>query len=837
MSKILILKENKMTIKCFLSHSSADKDNYIRPLYDKLSRQNNTILDEKDFEQGMPTIEEIDRYLNETSLFVIFLSDSALESNWVKNELSKAKDLLSKDKIDKIYPIIIDKKINHSDNRIPDWMRSELNLQFIENYNIAVRKIMSRLYEISWEKHPKLKERQSIFVGRNELINKIEERFDDFEHHFPIALISTGLPYIGRSSLIRHALIKANIIQPSYKFIEIKLDYNESLEDFILYISDSGIYSLDSSEYKILFKGEFKEKIQLAKDILSEIKGRNEIFLIEDMGAIIQRDGNIVDWFDEILSSLENHQKLLFCIKSQTRVKSSINRTKPLVFSIDVNALEPQERKGLLFRYAKFKEVPLDELPFFVDILTGYPEQALFAVEQIKELGIHKAKKDSHLIREYASDKARIVLDKYKDDVKKVEFISFLSKFEFITYEILFSIVDEDEYSEMLNELISSSICETFGKTSEYIRINNVIKDYISRNRFGKVNIFDENIRKFVDEFYHNYKTDDFDSSSYLISAQNILLSKQYISSDMILPSVFIKVIKKLYDIDRNYDEVITLSDKILSNSSSIHHNMIEYVRFIKCQSLARQRKSKEFFEEVNHISDYSEKEFLKGFLYRIQGVTKKSEEHLLNALDAKGYRDPKIIGELIRIYMQNEEYDKAFSLSEYNYNKRPENLINVNDYFTCLLMQDDKREKRDELESIIKRLEIDPSEKAQEILFSMKSRVVLFYDNDYRNSLHIINEAIYRFPNIPYPLLTKCDISTYMKDKENLRDALFSLERITHKNAQTYRPFIKYKAILLAMEGKQDEALSLIDKELDGMRESNINKFKDKISQYSTKS
>lgn len=826
-----------MTIKCFISHSSADKEHYIRPLYNKLSRQSNTILDEKDFEEGMLTIEEINRYLDETSLFVIFLSDNALNSKWVKEELVKAKELLNTEKINRIYPIIIDENINYNDNRIPDWMKTELNLQYIENYNMAARKIMSRLYEISWDKHPKLKERQSIFVGRNALINKIEERFDDFDKHFPIALIATGLPYIGRASLIKHSLIKSNIIKSSYKFIDIKLDSHEGLEDFIFYISDSGIYSLAQDEKNILFTGEFRAKLDLAKSIFSEIKGRNEVFLIEDIGAIIQRDGNVVDWFDEILLSLEGHQKLLFCIKSQSRVRPSINRAQSLIFSIEVNELEPVERKGLMWRYAKFENVPPEQLSFFSDILTGYPEQALFAVQQVKELGIERAKRESHRIREYASDKARIVLDKYKIDSKKIEFISFLSKFEFITYEILFRIVEKNEYLETLNELISDSICETFGKVSEYIRLNNVIKDYISRNKFGQRNMFDDRISTFVNDFYKNYQSDDFDSSSYLISAKSRLLDDKQISSDMILPSVFIKVIKKLYDIERNYDDVIMLSDRILTNSSSIHQNMIEYIRFVKCQSLARQRKSKEFFDEVRNISEYSEKEFLIGFFYRIQGDTKRSEEHLENALSKKGYNDPKIIGELIRIYMQNEEYDKAFSLSEINYNKRPENLINVNDYFTCLLMQDDKREKREGLDKIIKRLEIDPSEKAQEILCSMKSRVALFYDKDYEQSLRIINEAIYRFPDISYPLLTKCDISVYMKDKNNLKDALDALEKITHKNAQTYRPFVRYKAIFLAMDGKQDEALSLIDKELNGMRESNIIKLKDKINQYSIKS
>ena len=41
--------------------------------------------------------------------------------------------------------------------------------------------------------------------------------------------------------------------------------------------------------------------------------------------------------------------------------------------------------------------------------------------------------------------------------------------------------------------------------------------------------------------------------------------------------------------------------------------------------------------------------------------------------------------------------------------------------------MKDEKRENRKVLENIISRLEIDPSDKAQEVLLSMKARISLF--------------------------------------------------------------------------------------------------------------
>lgn len=66
-------------IKCFLSHSSRDKYPYIKAVAAKLKKEAK-VFDEETFEEGMSSFEEIARGLDESTLFVIFISGSALES-------------------------------------------------------------------------------------------------------------------------------------------------------------------------------------------------------------------------------------------------------------------------------------------------------------------------------------------------------------------------------------------------------------------------------------------------------------------------------------------------------------------------------------------------------------------------------------------------------------------------------------------------------------------------------------------------------------------------------------------------------------------------------------
>ena len=136
--------------KVFLSHSSFDKE-YVEQIANKFGKDK-AIYDTFSFETGEKTFEQILNALNNTDLFVIFLSDNALESKWVKDELHIAIENLNLGKIKQIFPIIIDSKISYKDNRIPLWMtqgKDAINLKPIESPLVAYRKINTKLKELN----------------------------------------------------------------------------------------------------------------------------------------------------------------------------------------------------------------------------------------------------------------------------------------------------------------------------------------------------------------------------------------------------------------------------------------------------------------------------------------------------------------------------------------------------------------------------------------------------------------------------------------------------------------------------------------------------------------
>ena len=130
-------------MRCFLSHSSSDKKSYVEIVAKKLGSR--AVYDAYSFESGMKTLEEILRGIDISELFVLFISDAALNSDWVRKEIVEAERQLESGLLSKFFPILIDKNINYKDPRIPNWVRDNYNLKLMTRPVVAARQIISRL--------------------------------------------------------------------------------------------------------------------------------------------------------------------------------------------------------------------------------------------------------------------------------------------------------------------------------------------------------------------------------------------------------------------------------------------------------------------------------------------------------------------------------------------------------------------------------------------------------------------------------------------------------------------------------------------------------------------
>src|SRR5262249_6735986 len=145
---------------------------------------------------------------------------------------------------------------------------------------VAARRVEQQLRRLSWEAHPQLRERQRIFVGRNDLIRMFEQRIDALDEPSVNSILASGLPGIGRRALMRNCIIKANLVTEAYEPPIIALSEIESIEDFLQRVYDLGF--TEYADLSALLTRTMDEKVSLAGRLLQDVAAAREIVLVVD---------------------------------------------------------------------------------------------------------------------------------------------------------------------------------------------------------------------------------------------------------------------------------------------------------------------------------------------------------------------------------------------------------------------------------------------------------------------------------------------------------------------------------------------------------------------------
>ncbi len=799
-------------IKCFLSHSSVDKGLYVETVARILSKEN-IIYDEYTFEEGMPPLEEILKGLGVSDIFVLFISNNSLESEWVQAEIVEAKELLDDGEIKRIFPVIIDKDIDYTDGRIPAWLRDGYNLKLINRPTVAARRIKQRMREVSWQLHPRLKERESLFVGRNEIISSVEERIDDFDKPKPFCIIASGIEGIGRKSLLKQSFKKGNIVGFSYEFPVISFSQHESLEDFILKIYDLGFS--EEKDIKNLIGKTIEEKISISIDLINDVVNCKERILIIDDGCIVRFDRNIAGWFMLIIDGLENNDYILFAIASKFRLNRSVLRGVDTVFPIEVPELDVKERSGLLSRYCSFEKLNLsrEDLRLFSELLNGFPEQVFYTVDLIRDVGIIEAKKRTYEIVEFSSERASRILKKYEDNDNVMDFISLIAHFDFISHDFICDIVNDDDFVEnTLDDLITTSVCEVIGAGKEYIRMNDAIRDYVRRTTFKIPDNYRKRIEHHVGEFLKSYKEEEKDVSDYLFSLKEALLSGEKVDQSYLIPSHFLKTMKDLYDQYRRYDDVINLADRVLQSDRYLDETIKRNIRYYLCLSLARKRSDR-FLREVQFING-SDHNFLFGFYCRLKGRYEDAIDRLNRALgERENFSSAR--RELVQVYSFIEDFESALSLAKRNYEENRLNPYHIQAYFNCLLKSSRPFENTKELEKLLDSFSKVDTDVSNEMYLRALSEFHAINKNDYKSAIEVINDCVAQFPDSVYSNLTKFDICERSSNISCMVEALGVLRGIIDKSSYFYNALLRAECLLLAHQGEKDRAENLLHRNL----------------------
>jgi len=817
-------------ITAFLSHSSVDKKRYVEFVAQKLGGAY-CVYDAYTFEEGMQPIEEILKGLDTSQIFVVFLSEAALDSEWVRFELLQAHTRLQEGLLERIFPIIIDRTILHSDPRIPQWMKDQYNLKYVSRPVVAARRIRQRQKEISWRRHPKLAARDGLFVGRNELIKVLEERFDDFGRSLPNCIIASGLPRVGRSKLLRNTLVKGNIVSPSYEYPTIVMHREDSIEDLLLKLYDLGFS--DRQYPSGLMELSVEERVEIAIAIVRDIQDVKETVLIHDEGCLVRYDRTIQPWFDRICRETSG-SKITFLLASRYRPSPENIRNADYVYAIEVPELSFPERSGMLKRLLELEGVALslEEFSHFANLQFGLPDQVTFTCDLIKDKGPQEARRFSNQITEYNSDKASVILAKYSGQQEKLDFLFMLSEFEFISFSFLYSLVEEDVYQPLVDELIASAVCDYVGVEKEFIRLNDVIRDYVRRGRIEIPPSLKEKLKLHLESFLAEPATEDRDISDVTYSIRQAIKLGKTAPEQYLIPSHFLNSMKELYQERGHLDRVIELADKLLEKPHLLEVTVAADIRYYLCLSLARKR-NRRLLTEVQAING-PEHDFLLGFYYRLMGRAEEAIDRLSRCL-----RDRVVSArakrELVQVYLSIEDFDSAASLARANYEEYRNNAFHVQAYFESLVNARKPGEHRELLLRLISELEGIGSEMADQMALIARAEFAAKCDCDYQEALRYLFSATSRFPNSHYPLLAKAYLAARQGDLGTLMIAYDALERMSIDRTFSENSLVRLKAYLLCLSDDLSSAISYAESNLRGCPAKSKDAFVQKLRETAT--
>lgn len=746
--------------RAFLSHSSKQKD-LVKRIASNLGKSI-CIYDDYEFETGLPIIDEIIKGLDNTNLFVLFISNEALDSKWVKEEISIAESKFKNNK--RFYPILIDSSINIStDIRIPDWLKNYLLKPFNDPF-IITKKIRQKLREISLEENPIYKAKEELFIGRNEEFDLFESKLYSLDKIKLSSVIISGFQGVGRRTFLNNALKRAKKIQNYYEPIFIDLGTKDSIEDFILKLQD--IDNHNNEEYLTYLSGLlYDEKIKEALRLLDKIQESGEFLYIIDSGCIIQPTKRVAEWYIELINGLRHSNILTLNIISKFRPSNEFLKLNKNIFHLHISNLSDKDTQKLFVQYSSLLGLDLDQEHALkiLSVLNGIPSQIHFTVEYIKDFGIIDTIKNIDNIIDYGETQVYYLIDIVKSKGQDAyDLLILLSNFEFISYDFLYSITgDNSKIEDILEEFYILGVFDLIGANKEYIKIQHPIKDYLSRLK-AKVsdnynNKLKEAIKKFISSLGN--KNDYNDISELLYSVKGAILEGHNLPKQYYIPSFVLKTIVDLY-YKGNHNSVISLVDKVLENTNNLDDTLVREFNYWLCLSLAK-TKNKRFEIEVEKL-DGIDYDYLYGFYYRFIKQFDKAQRHLEHAVQ-KSSTFQRAKRELVNILLLKEDFENALIIAKDNYINQKLNAFHIQAYFLCLIRK--KYLTKDDKEIIFelfKNIDRSHDSRAKEISNVMKGEFEYYINGDITKAIAILRECINT--NISKHFPTKSLIDIYEK-------------------------------------------------------------------------
>jgi len=648
-------------MKAFLSHSSKDKE-LVLAVANQLGRQY-AIVDQQVFETGNDFRNLINKYLDESSVFVLFASKCALDSSWVQFELDEAFMRKVQSNISKCLVFLID-TVDISD--IPAWLRRALIKRIVSPKAIA-REIRYHLDELFRQKD------QQFFYGRNNDLIRLQKELMPIDgSEAPRIFFVNGLPGIGRRTFVRRGAADFLNLKRS---VVIKIENSETVHDIAISIAShitpfATVKAFEASALKLRTLSE-KEAVSRIIDDLRSMARNGEIPILYDDGGVLDENGDISAAIKNIISMFAKDDEAYLGI---------VTRRRPFTRDIPCVSIDPISKddvKRLL--YALFgdmeQKVTVHQINELAEFIGGYPPSAHYACKLGKDYGLDLILHDKSRVVDFRAGAFVKYLTTVALKDEHYQALKLLATYSPLPIKVIGDVLGHN--AEALSSLIiflKDHSLITIDEHNNY-SISDPVRDAINRS-IGFAGEIEAN--KVINSI--NDIMNESDTEVPHVDVMRVAFRARALTSDPDYKSFFhfssdlIRLTKEFYH-RRMYKEAINfarLALKELPDNSEIHGFLI--------RSYAQEERFPESLKALNdsksvlNLKDYY---YNLGFYHRKDGDIPKAIDAYEHAI-AQGRGGVAVFRELAQCFIEENKETEALKYINKAYKLRPDNRFVV---------------------------------------------------------------------------------------------------------------------------------------------------------------
>ena len=669
-------------MKAFLSHSSHDKE-FVSAVAKELGRQF-CLFDDQTFSTGTEFKKSIENAFDGSSIFVFFASKKALESIWVKFELEEAWYRQLDNSLTKALVYIIDSSITI--DALPEWLRRTL-IKYENAPQVIARDIRFHLDEL-------LRRKQNPhFVGRSYEIEELEQALLPYDGTPPPhAVFVTGLPGVGRRSLIRNS---ASSILNLKKYVEIRLNEGDVIQDICVLIADQvEPYSTKEGFERMVQEIRKLSDLDATQRILDNLRKLNregELPIFIDEGGILNIEGYVREPIQVILRSLDPNDTIYLFLVSSRRPQRTYDLKIP---TVHIGPLQENDIKRLitvLSNQMNLKITPsyLSRLATYV---AGYPPSAFFAVQQAKAYGLELVLSHQERLIQFRTSVFLKHLSSLKLNNEAQNLLRLLASFSSLPLFTISSILSlsQEKIQDIVSQLIDLALVVL--TQDGYYQIADPIRE-TAENAYGPVP--ESEIRKVA--WGLNYflqlnlpnNLHRLELSRTLFRAAHLAKDEEILKNTIHFASDLVQLTVKLYH-SRRYDDAIKCGYMALEERP----NNVE-ARSYLIRALIQEERWYEADDMIHKLQSYAPRRdvyFLTGFLERKRG-------NILSAINAylesqkNGRRGADLNRELAHCYFINGDLEQAYKYVEEALARKSDDVYLIDLWAQIATSQGDERD------------------------------------------------------------------------------------------------------------------------------------------------